>query len=96
MSLAQIQHLLTANLLFPPENYRPGDESAKFKTTEGYIENTVAMDGNSKIIEQILQHLVEQSAANVVYSNYKKIDKHLFSLCMASKNLYTPMLYTNV
>lgn len=78
LSLLQIQNLLTANLLFPPENYTNTAEKNKYKTTEGYIENNLTTDEKSKILEQILQHLVEQSNANVVYSNYKKADKQQF------------------
>lgn len=77
LTLKQIQYLLTANMLFPPENYVPTAETFKFKTTEGYIENTVSLD-KSKIIEQLLQHLVEKSNANVSYTNYKKVDKQQF------------------
>jgi hypothetical protein len=78
LSLLQIQNLLTANLLFLPENYTATVDKTKFKTTEGYIENTLTLDDKSKILEQILQHLVEQSNANVVYSDYKKNDKQQF------------------
>ncbi|MFM9944051.1 MAG: DUF4292 domain-containing protein [Bacteroidia bacterium] len=78
LSLLQIQNLLTANLLFGPENYKATSEKIKFKTTEGYIENTLTLDDKSKIIEQILQHLVEQSNANVIYSDYKKTDRQQF------------------
>jgi hypothetical protein len=78
LSLVQIQYLLTGNLIFPPESYNPASEKDKFKTVSGYIENTVSLDGKSKIIEQILQHLVEKSDANVLYSNYKKVEKQHF------------------
>lgn len=78
LTLLQIQNLLTANLIYLPENYTSTDEKNKFKTTEGYIENTVSIDGKSKILEQLLQHLVEQSNATVLYSNYKKADKQQF------------------
>lgn len=78
LSLLQIQNLLSANLLFPPEGYAPHAESAKYKTTEGYVENIVSLDNKSKIIEQVLQHLVEQSMADVLYTNYKKTDSQQF------------------
>ncbi len=78
LSLVQIQNLLSANLLFPPENYGPQTDPDKFITTEGYVENIVSLDSKSKIIEQILQHLVEQSTANVLYSNYKKTANQQF------------------
>ncbi len=78
LTLMQIQNLLTANLIYLPENYTSTAEKNKFKTTEGYIENTVSIDDKSKILEQLLQHLVEQSNANVLYSNYKKTDKQQF------------------
>jgi hypothetical protein len=78
LSLGQIQNLLTANLLFLPENYASTAEKNKFKTTEGYIENTVTLDDKSKILEQLLQHMVEQSNANVLYTNFKKTDKQQF------------------
>lgn len=78
LSLLQIQNLLTANLLFQPENYLSTNDKNKFKTTEGYIENVVIIDEKSKVIEQVLQHMIEQSNANVVYSDYKKANKQLF------------------
>ncbi len=78
LSLVQVQYLLTANLLFPPESYVVTAESNKFKTTQGYIENSLTIDGKSRILEQILQHLVEKSNANVIYSDFKKVDKQQF------------------
>jgi hypothetical protein len=78
LSLLQIQNLLTANLLFPPEEYAEGAEKTTFKTTQGYIENSLTINDKSKILEQILQHLIEQSNAKVIYSEYKKTDKQTF------------------
>jgi len=78
LSLIQIQNLLTANLLFPPYQYTPASEKYKFKTTAGYIENTLTVDAKSNILGQILQHLVELSNATVLYSEYKKADKQQF------------------
>jgi len=78
LSILQIQYLLTGNLIFHPEAYNFASEKDKFKTVAGYIENTVAINEKSKIIEQILQHLVEKSDADVLYSNYKKVDKQFF------------------
>ena len=78
LTLAQIQNLLTANLLFLPEKYVNTDQPLKFKATDGYIESTIKLDDQSKIMELVLQHLVEQASAEVIYSNYKKIDKQHF------------------
>ena len=78
LSLGQIQNLLAGNLLFPPEHYSPQTEPTKFITTEGYVDNTVVIDNKFKIIEQILQHLVEKSSGSVVYSNYKKTGDQQF------------------
>lgn len=78
LNLGQIQSLLTANLVFPPFHYRPATEPNHFGTTEGYIETTVTLDSKYKIVEQIIQHMVEQSNASVVYSEFKKVDKQHF------------------
>lgn len=78
LSLKQIQFLLTSQLLFPPQNYKSTAESTKFKTIEGYIENTVITDSHSNILEQIIQHLAEQSSAHIIYSDFKKTDKQQF------------------
>ena len=78
LSLGQIQNLLAGNLLFPPEHYGPHAEPTKFTTTEGYVDNTIVIDNKFKIIEQILQHLVEKSSGSVVYSNYKKTGDQQF------------------
>ncbi len=78
LSLTQIQNLLTANLLFTPDKYKATASNLRFTCQDGYIENTLVLDEKSKIIEQILQHLAEQSNAGVVYSDYKKADKQLF------------------
>jgi len=78
LTLGQIQALLTANLLYSPETYSPASDVSKYKTVDGYIENTLTVDGKSNIIEQILQHLVEPSKATIIYSDYKKTEKQLF------------------
>ena len=78
LSLSQIQNLLTANLLFLPENYKLKVAASQFIANEGYIENLISVDSKSKIIEQILQHLVEQSTATVLYSDFKKAEEQQF------------------
>ncbi len=89
LSLVQIQNLLTANLLFLPENYSNTAETLKFKTTESYIENTISINDKSMIVETILQHLVEQANAEVIYTNYKKVDKQQFP-CKVDIAIVTP------
>lgn len=78
LSLLQIQYLLTANLLFPPQSFGATAEALNFKTTQGYIENTVTLDAHSRIITQFIQHLVEQSSAAIAYTGYKKYGKQQF------------------
>jgi hypothetical protein len=78
LSLKQIQYLLTSQLVFPPQNFKATAESTKFKTIEGYIENTVIIDSHANIIEQLIQHLAEQSSATILYSDFKKTDKQQF------------------
>ena len=78
LSLLQIQNLLTANLLFLPEDYIAGAEKTNFRTTQGYIENGLTINDKSKILEQVLQHLIEKSNAKITYSGYKKAEKQFF------------------
>lgn len=78
LSLRQIQNLLTANLVFPPYRYSATSEDRKFRTTEGYIENTVLIDSKHHVSDQWIQHLVEQSSAAVNYSYFKKYGKQHF------------------
>ena len=78
LTISQIQNLLTANLLFKPENYSSTNLTSRYRASEGYVENILELDKKYKITEQLLKHLVEKTEATVVYSNYKKTDKQLF------------------
>lgn len=78
LSISQIQNLLTANMLFSPENFISANIENKYRTNQGYIENLMTINDKHKITEQILKHLVEKTEATVLYSNYKKADKQQF------------------
>lgn len=78
LNISQIQSLLTANLLFKPENFVSANVENKYRTSEGYLENLMTIDKKFKISEQLLKHLVEKTEASVTYSNYKKAEKQMF------------------
>ncbi|NUM32454.1 MAG: DUF4292 domain-containing protein [Bacteroidetes bacterium] len=78
LNITQIQNLLTANIIFKPENYSTINIENRYRANEGYVENIIEIDKKYKISEQILQHLVEKTQATVVYTNYKKTEDQFF------------------
>lgn len=102
LTISQIQNLLTANLIFTPENYSAESIENKYRAKEGYVENIMEIDKKYKITSQILRHLIEKTEATVEYSNFKKTEKQMFpgeteiNVTSPAKNLKLVLRSSNI